>query len=139
MSSQADSRFAPPRRATVAGSGVDPRPPTPADPSQPPTDPAQPPPPQPRLLDRLRGWTRRDSALKPERGGEIMTRSVRVTRVDRHLADLVPLFGSSGHHLIPVLDLDDRLAGIITQSDVVAALSRTSAGLASSPPRRGLG
>ncbi|MEO7152952.1 MAG: HPP family protein [Burkholderiaceae bacterium] len=75
-------------------------------------------------LRKLRDWTRRDAARKPERVGEIMTRSVRVTRVDRHLADLVPLFGSSGHHHIPVLAEDDTLAGIITQSDLVAALAR---------------
>ena len=94
-------------------------------------------------LRKLREWTRRDPAWKPERVAEVMTRKVRVTRVDRHLADLIPLFGSSGHHHIPVLDTDGKLAGIITQSDVVAALSRTSGGLAPSPSPsrsgRGLG
>jgi len=46
-----------------------------------------------------------------------------VTSQHRHLADLVPLFGSTGHHHIPVIGEGERLVGIITQSDVVAALS----------------
>ena len=49
---------------------------------------------------------------------------VRVASVDRHLAELIPLFGSSGHHHIPIVDAEDRLVGIVTQSDVVAALSQ---------------
>ena len=52
-----------------------------------------------------------------------MTRRVRVTATERHLADLLPLFGSTGHHHIPVIDGEERLVGIITQSDVVAALA----------------
>jgi len=56
--------------------------------------------------------------------GQIMTRKVRVASVDRHLAELIPLFGSTGHHHIPIVDAGGRLVGIITQSDVVAALCR---------------
>jgi len=56
--------------------------------------------------------------------GQIMTGKVRVASVDRHLAELIPLFGSTGHHHIPIVDASGRLAGIITQSDVVAALCR---------------
>ena len=54
--------------------------------------------------------------------GEIMTRKVRVARVDRHLVDLVPLFAGTGHHHLPIVQADGRLVGIVTQSDVVAAL-----------------
>ena len=78
-------------------------------------------------LRKLRDWTRRDAALKPERVGEVMTRSVRVVSSERHLAELVPLFGSSGHHHVPVVGADGRLVGIITQSDVVAALAQPQA------------
>ena len=53
-----------------------------------------------------------------------MTRKVRVVSVDRHLAELIPLFGSAGHHHIPIVDVAGRLGGIVPQSDVVAALSR---------------
>ncbi|MBL8351796.1 MAG: HPP family protein [Burkholderiaceae bacterium] len=63
----------------------------------------------------------------PQRVGHIMTRKVRVASVDRHLAELIPLFGSTGHHHIPIVDAADRLVGIVTQSDVVAALSRSGA------------
>ena len=78
-------------------------------------------------LRKLREWTLRDAALKPERVGEVMTRSVRVVSSERHLAELVPLFGSSGHHHVPVVGSDGRLEGIITQSDVVAALAQPQA------------
>ena len=59
---------------------------------------------------------------------QIMTRKVRVARIDRHLVDLIPLFGGSGHHHLPIVETDGRLAGIITQTDVVAALGRAGAG-----------
>ena len=75
---------------------------------------------------RLRGFIRATTAShsdKPEVVGQIMTRRVQVTSQHRHLADLVPLFGSTGHHHIPVIGEGERLVGIITQSDVVAALS----------------
>jgi len=78
-------------------------------------------------LRRLRDWARRPEGRPLQRVGQIMSRQVRVTRVDCHLADLVPLFGSSGHHHIPVLDAADQLVGIITQTDVVAALCRMRA------------
>jgi len=74
---------------------------------------------------RLRGLIRATPGTqsdKPEVVGQIMTRKVRVTRVQRPLADLLPLLGSTGHHHIPVIGEDDRLVGIITQSDVVKAI-----------------
>jgi len=66
-------------------------------------------------------------AAKPEIVGQIMTRKVQVARVDRHLAELVPLFGGSGHHHIPIVGDQGRLVGILTQSDLVAALSGSTA------------
>ncbi len=59
--------------------------------------------------------------------GQIMTRKVRVASVERHLVELIPLFGSTGHHHVPIVDAGGRLVGIITQSDVVAALCRPGA------------
>ena len=58
--------------------------------------------------------------------GQIMTRQVRVASVDRPLADLVPLFASTGHHHVPVIDAELRIVGMLTQSDVVAALCAPS-------------
>lgn len=60
---------------------------------------------------------------KPEVVGQIMSRHVRVTSADRPIADLVPLFSHEGHHHLPVIGDHNRLVGIITQTDVVAALA----------------
>jgi CBS domain-containing membrane protein len=59
---------------------------------------------------------------KPAVVGQIMTRQVRVAGLYRYLVDLVPLFGGTGHHHLPIIGEDGRLVGIITQSDMVAAL-----------------
>lgn len=59
--------------------------------------------------------------------GEIMSRQVRVASLSRYLAELIPLFASTGHHHIPIIDAENKLVGIVTQSDVVAALSKPEA------------
>lgn len=77
------------------------------------------------LAQRLRALLHRDGRVhssKPEVVGQIMTPRVRVVSADRPLAELVPLFAEAGHHHIPVIDREQRLAGIITQSDLVRAL-----------------
>jgi len=61
---------------------------------------------------------------KPTVVGQIMTRNVRVAGMQRHLVDLVPLFGSTGHHHIPIIGKGERLVGMITQSDLVTAMGR---------------
>ncbi|MDO9403806.1 MAG: HPP family protein [Polaromonas sp.] len=71
---------------------------------------------------------------KPPVVGQIMTRQVRVAGMHRYLVDLVPLFGGSGHHHLPIIGDDGRLAGIITQSDMVAALFEPPAPPALSTP-----
>jgi CBS domain-containing membrane protein len=74
---------------------------------------------------RLRRFIRSSASShssKPEVVGQIMTRKVQVTSGHRPLADLLTLFASTGHHHLPVIDEAERLVGIITQSDVVAAL-----------------
>jgi len=70
--------------------------------------------------------TRSVYASKPEVVGQIMTRNVRVAGIQRRLLDLIPLFGSTGHHHIPIIGEGERLVGMITQSDVVAALGRAA-------------
>jgi CBS domain-containing membrane protein len=77
--------------------------------------------------DKLRTLIRSTRSVysnKPEVVGQIMTRNVRVASMQRHLVDLVPLFGSTGHHHIPIIGEGERLVGMITQSDLVAALGR---------------
>nr|WP_235837759.1 HPP family protein [Chitinasiproducens palmae] len=63
---------------------------------------------------------------KPEVVGQIMTREVRVASVDRRVSELVPVFSDDGHHHIPVIDGEQRLVGVITQSDFVRALYRAA-------------
>ena len=64
---------------------------------------------------------------KPEVVGQIMTRRVQVANVTKHAIELVPLFSKGGHQHIPVIDHENRIAGIITQSDLVRALYRAVA------------
>ncbi|GAB3546905.1 HPP family protein [Noviherbaspirillum agri] len=64
------------------------------------------------------------SAAKPEVIGQIMTKTVRSVSTDMHIVHLVPLLSDVGLHHIPVLDKERRLAGMITQSDLIAALYR---------------
>lgn len=58
--------------------------------------------------------------------GDIMTRPVETARADEHIAVLIPKLSDHGRHHIPIVDDDDRLVGIITQSDLIAALYRDS-------------
>ena len=56
--------------------------------------------------------------------GQIMTRTVRVASQDRLLIDLVPVFSENGHRHIPIIDDEQHLVGIITQSDLIRSLYR---------------
>jgi len=89
-------------------------------------------------LRKLRDWTGGTAAGKHEVVDQIMTRQVRVASADQRLSSLIPLFGGSGHHHIPIVDTGSHLVGIITQSDVVSALSRLNpASLSLSATREG--
>jgi CBS domain-containing membrane protein len=58
---------------------------------------------------------------------DIMTREVRTARPEQSLADLVGLFSDGGLHHMPVVNAQHQVVGMITQSDVVAALFKTGA------------
>lgn len=76
---------------------------------------------------KLRRFIRRTPGLysdKPEAVGQIMTRTVKTIRGSSHVVELVPLLSGSGLHHVPVVDHERRLIGIVTQSDLVAALYR---------------
>ncbi|MES1980794.1 MAG: CBS domain-containing protein, partial [Pseudomonadota bacterium] len=75
-------------------------------------------------LRKLIRTTRSSYSDKPEVVGQIMTRNVRVAGEQKRLVELVPLFGSTGHHHIPIIGEGGKLTGMITQSDLVAALGR---------------
>lgn len=81
------------------------------------------------IAERLRALVRRDGAThatKPETVGQIMTRHVRVISDNQRVSELVPLFSEAGHHHIPVIDREQKLVGIITQSDLVRALYKAT-------------
>lgn len=53
---------------------------------------------------------------------QLMTRTVRTVKVGDHAMDLAEVFSETGHHHIPVVEDDGRLAGIVTLSDFLGLL-----------------
>ena len=79
------------------------------------------------LAERLRAAIRSSQTShtdRPEAVGQIMTRQVRVASAAQLVTELVTLFSKEGHHHIPVIDENQKLVGIITQSDLVRSLYR---------------
>jgi CBS domain-containing membrane protein len=77
--------------------------------------------------EKLRRFIRRSPFMhseKPEVVGQIMTAPVISAGHAMHIVELVPLMSDNGLHHIPVLDDEQRLAGMVTQSDLIAALYR---------------
>jgi len=72
-----------------------------------------------RPARRLRGT---DDDGMPDCVGQIMTATVATADASQPIATLVPLFSDSGLHTLPVVDATRKLVGIVTQSDLVAAL-----------------
>jgi CBS domain-containing membrane protein len=63
-------------------------------------------------------------ADRPEVVGQIMPRGVRTVSETTHIAQLVPLMADAGLRHVAVVDAREKLCGIISQSDLVAALYR---------------
>jgi len=59
---------------------------------------------------------------KPEVVGQIMTRRVQTVVAQLPIVQLVTLMADGGVHQVPVVDADNKLVGLVTQSDMVAAL-----------------
>lgn len=59
--------------------------------------------------------------------GDIMTASVMVVFPDQPISDLVPAFSDGGLHHMPVIDAERKVVGMVTQSDLVAALFHLTA------------
>ena len=66
----------------------------------------------------------RDDARLSPRVGDLMTSGVRTARPQQALVELMALFSDGGRHHLPVVDDHHRLVGMVTRSDVVAALFR---------------
>ncbi|RJG01858.1 HPP family protein [Noviherbaspirillum sedimenti] len=74
-----------------------------------------------RQLVRPSGETHTD---KPDVVGQIMSKGVLTASTDTHIVELVPVLSNGGKHHVPVVDVEGRLAGMLTQSDLIAALYR---------------
>lgn len=57
--------------------------------------------------------------------GELMSRDVVTARPDQPILELAKLFSDGGLHHVPVVDEHRNVVGMLTQSDLVAALVRT--------------
>lgn len=78
--------------------------------------------------DKLVKFIRRtpgSSSEKPEVVGQIMATPVDTVYEDAHVLELVPLLSDRGLHHIPVVNQERRLVGMVTQSDLIAALYRS--------------
>ena len=65
----------------------------------------------------------RSHGSKPEVVGQIMSSAVRTASHQQRVSELVPLYGQAGHHHLPVVDDERRLVGMVTERDLVRALS----------------
>lgn len=75
--------------------------------------------------DKLIKFIRRtpgSTTEKPKVIGQIMAAPVFTVREDVHILELVPLLSNKGLHHVPVVNSEDRLVGMVTQSDLIAAL-----------------
>ena len=66
-------------------------------------------------------WLSGQSGNEP-RVENVMTRTVKTVREDQPLLELVPMLSDFGFHHLPVVDTNDKLVGMITQSDLIAGL-----------------
>lgn len=70
------------------------------------------------------GWRLRSNPQRALRGKvqDIMSTPVRAARPETPIAHIVPIMADGGLHHLPVVDGDGRLVGMLTQSDVMAAM-----------------
>jgi CBS domain-containing membrane protein len=80
-----------------------------------------------RVVSAPKSWMQRwlrAKVISTPQVGAVMNADVRTVAVTTPFADLLPLFANDGHHHIPVLDANERLAGMITEADLIAGLYR---------------
>ena len=78
---------------------------------------------------RLRAFLRRTPGMhsdKHEVVGQIMTSPPKTASDDTPITELVRLMSDEGLHHVPVVDAHRQLVGMVTQTDLVAALYETS-------------
>jgi CBS domain-containing membrane protein len=64
------------------------------------------------------------SGIDAWRVADVMTRDALTATPDQELVDLVQAFSNGGRHHLPVVGSGGELVGMVTQSDMVAALFR---------------
>lgn len=76
------------------------------------------------FAERLVRFVKRDPSLrdKPRFVGQIMATPAHTVGEEELIASVVPLLSDMGFHHIPVVDSSGMLSGILTQSDLIAAL-----------------
>jgi CBS domain-containing membrane protein len=77
------------------------------------------------LAMRLQGLLRRTPGTHSEKAevvGQIMSTQVHAARIDTPISELVQNLSDKNMHHIPVLDDSRRVLGMVTQSDIIAAL-----------------
>jgi CBS domain-containing membrane protein len=77
------------------------------------------------LAIRLQGLLRRTpgpTSEKAEVVGQIMSKQLETARIDTPISELVYALSDKGMHHFPVLDDKHRVVGMVTQSDLIAAL-----------------
>jgi CBS domain-containing membrane protein len=77
------------------------------------------------LAVRLQGFLKRTPGTNSEKAevvGQIMTINVYAAHIDTPIAELVHHLSDQGLHHIPVVDDKRRVLGMVTQSDIIAAL-----------------
>jgi CBS domain-containing membrane protein len=74
---------------------------------------------------RLRSVTNSDRPLRGK-ARDVMTSDVHCVLTSTPIARVVQVMAETGHHHVPVVDSEGVLAGMVTQSDVVAALFRVN-------------
>jgi len=75
--------------------------------------------------DKLMKFIKRTPGMasdKPEVVGQIMVSPVYTAQEHMHIVELVPLLSEKGLHHIPIVNAEQRLIGMVTQSDLIAAL-----------------
>ncbi len=63
---------------------------------------------------------------KPQWVKQIMATAIFSVKSQQLIATLVPILSDLGYHHVPIVDDDNKLCGIITQSDLIAALYSSS-------------
>ena len=81
---------------------------------------------------------RQSHSAKPEVVGQVMHKHVQVAQARQPIIELVTIMSDAGVHAMPVVDEDRKLVGMITQSDMVAALYESNMQAAANAPAMAL-